>query len=44
MLTPVVDYICINFWYEIFSNVILFCAFKFRIAATHMKIFNDKIF
>ena len=38
------EYIYYNFWYKIFSNVILFRVFKFRIAATHTKIFNDEIF
>ena len=37
-------YIHYNFQYKILSNVILFCAFKFRIAATHTKLCNNEIF
>ena len=33
------QYIHYNFWCKIFLNVILFCVFKFRIAATHMNFF-----
>ena len=44
MLTPIAEYIHYNFWYEIFSNVILFRVFKFRIAATHMKFLTAKFF
>ena len=39
--TPAAKYIHYNFWYIIFSNVILFHVFKFRIAAMHTQFFND---
>ena len=40
--TPAAEYTYYNFWYKIFSNVILFCEFKFHIATTHTKFLMTK--